>query len=115
VRRDERGDAARPTLFIADTYVNIDPAAEDIAEITRSPPTRCAASASRRSCAPVPFELRQQQPPAGEEDAGGAGAHQRENPDLEVEGEMHGDAALDEDVRARAFPELAAQGARRTS
>jgi len=26
------------------------------------------------------------------------------NPELEVEGEMHGDAALDEEVRMRAFP-----------
>ena len=26
------------------------------------------------------------------------------SPELEVEGEMHGDAALDEEVRMRAFP-----------
>ena len=31
-------------------------------------------------------------------------------PDLEVEGEMHGDAALSEEIREQVFPELAAEG-----
>ena len=35
-------------------------------------------------------------------------------PDLEVEGEMHGDAALNEEVRQGGVPELAPRRARRT-
>ena len=37
--------------------------------------------------------------------------HQRA-PELEVDGEMHGDAALDPEIRAERVPELAAQGRR---
>ena len=39
---------------------------------------------------------------------------QRRAPDLEVEGEMHGDAALNEEVRKARVPEFAARRARRT-
>ena len=100
------------TIFIADTYVNVDPTAEQIAEITL-----LAADEIRRfgitaqGGAAVALELRQQRR-----------IRRRRrcrlrsrcsicmDPELEVEGEMHGDAALDEDVRLRAFPNSRLKG-----
>ena len=69
------------TMFIADTYVNADPTAEQVAEITL-----LAADEMRRfgidaeGRAAVALELRLVDAPAGEEDAGGAGADQRDGP-----------------------------------
>jgi malate dehydrogenase (oxaloacetate-decarboxylating)(NADP+) len=93
------------TVFIADTYVNVDPTAEQVAEITL-----LAADEIRRfGIAPKVALL--------SHSSFGSSAHPQAKkmqaalallnvmaPDLEVEGEMHGDAALDEEVRMRAFP-----------
>jgi malate dehydrogenase (oxaloacetate-decarboxylating)(NADP+) len=93
------------SLFIADTYVNIDPTAEDIAEITL-----LAAEEMRR------FGITPKVALLSHSSFGSSGHPQAtkmqaalalinaKSPDLEVEGEMHGDAALDEEVRMRAFP-----------
>ena len=66
------------TVFIADTYVNADPTAEEIASIA----LLAAEEIRRFGMTPkvallVALELRQQHPSAGEEDAAGAGADQR--------------------------------------
>ena len=85
------------SLFIADTYVNEDPDAETLAEITaaggrrgaalRHPAQGGAAVALAASAAPtIPRRARWREAVTL--------LHQRA-PDLEVEGEMHGDAALD--------------------
>ncbi len=93
------------TLFICDTHVNLDPTAEQIAEMTL-----LAAEEVRR------FGL---VPKAALLSHSNFGSHKNASahkmslarelleqlaPELEVEGEMHGDAALSENLRAQAFP-----------
>ena len=92
-------------MFIADTYVNIDPTAEEIAEITL-----LAADEIRRFGITPKVALlshssfgSSEHPQAKKMQAALALINGM-NPELEVEGEMHGDAALDEEVRMRAFP-----------
>ena len=99
------------TIFICDTYVNFDPTAEQIAEMTV-----LAAEEIRRfgitphvallshsnfgtSDRPTAVKMRQ----ALELIA-------RRASDLEVEGEMHGDAALSEGVRSNTFPRSRLKG-----
>ncbi len=99
------------TIFICDTYVNFDPTAEQVAEMTV-----LAAEEIRRfgltprvallshsnfgtSDRPTAVKMRQALELIG-----------RRAPDLEVEGEMHGDAALSDDVRANAFPRSRLKG-----
>ena len=93
------------TVFIADTYVNIDPTAEEIAEIT------LLAAEEIRRFGITPKVALLSHSSFGSSDHPQAKKMQAAlamlnlmNPDLEVEGEMHGDAALDEEVRMRAFP-----------
>jgi malate dehydrogenase (oxaloacetate-decarboxylating)(NADP+) len=99
------------TVFIADTYVNFDPSAEEIADITI-----LAADEMRRfglepkvallshssfgtSDHPSARKMRQALPLIN-----------RLDPGLEIDGEMHGDAALDEAVRNAALPNSALKG-----
>ena len=93
------------TVFIADTYVNVDPTAAELAEITL-----LAADEIRRfGIAPKVALLSHssfgssEHPQAKKMQAALALVNAMA-PDLEVEGEMHGDAALDEEVRMQAFP-----------
>jgi malate dehydrogenase (oxaloacetate-decarboxylating)(NADP+) len=93
------------TVFIADTYVNPDPTAEQIAEIAL-----LAAEEIRR------FGITPKVALLSHSSFGTAPDAQAEKmrralpmihalaPDLEVEGEMHADAALSEEVRLAAFP-----------
>jgi malate dehydrogenase (oxaloacetate-decarboxylating)(NADP+) len=99
------------TVFIADTYVNYDPTAEQIAEITQ-----LAADEMRRFGIEPKVALLSHSS-FGTSDHESAkkmryalallNAH---DPSLDVEGEMHGDAALDERVRERTFPESRLEG-----
>src|SRR4029453_17823082 len=99
------------TLFIADTYVNIDPTAEDIAEITL-----LAADEIRRFGITPKVALLSHSSfgssshPQAKKMQAALALLNLMDPELEVEGEMHGDAALDEDVRARAFPNSRLKG-----
>ena len=99
------------TLFIADTYVNIDPTADDIAEITL-----LAADEIRRFGITPKVALLSHSSfgssshPQAKKMQAALGLITARSPELEVEGEMHGDAALDEDVRARAFPNSRLKG-----
>ncbi len=99
------------TVFIADTYVNVDPTAGEIAEIT----LLAAEEIRRFGIAPKVALLSHssfgssEHPQAKKMQAALALVNAMA-PDLEIEGEMHGDAALDEEVRMRAFPGLPAEG-----
>ena len=81
LRRDERGDAAGPHVFIADTYVNPDPTAEQLAEITL-----LAAEEIRRFGIDPKVALLSHSSfgssthPSGDEDAARARARQRDGP-----------------------------------
>ena len=91
--------------FIADTYVSNDPSAEEVAEMA----VMVAAQVRRFGITPRIACLSHSQ--FGSSDSASAQKMRRAvallrdmAPDLEVEGEMHGDAALDSAYRARTFP-----------
>jgi malate dehydrogenase (oxaloacetate-decarboxylating)(NADP+) len=99
------------TVFICDTYITQDPSAAQIAEmailaaeeIRRFGMTPKAALLSHSSfgssTAPGAAKMREALALIG-----------RQAPTLEVEGEMHGDAALSEAIRAQVFPDSRLKG-----
>ena len=99
------------TVFICDTYVNFDPAAEQVAEmavlaaeeIRRFGITPKAALLSHSSFGtsnqPTAVKMRQ-----------ALALIQARAPELEIDGEMHGDAALSDEVRRAAFPRSRLKG-----
>ena len=93
------------TVFIGDTYVNYDPTAEQLAEMTM------LAAEEVRRFGMVPKAALVSHSSFGTHDTPTARkmrealAILREKaPDIEVDGEMHGDAALDPDIRRQVFP-----------
>ena len=93
------------TLFICDTHVNYDPSAEQIAEMT------LLAAEEVRRFGLVPKVALLSHSSFGAEDTPTAIKMRRAlvilhatAPKLEVEGEMHGDAALSEEIRHQVFP-----------
>ena len=99
------------TIFIADTYVNADPSSSEIAEIT------LLAAEEIRRFGVVPkvallshSSFGSSQDPQARKMQAAIALVNAMDPDLEVEGEMHGDAALDEEVRLNAFPNSRLRG-----
>jgi len=99
------------TLFICDTYVTQDPTAEEIAEMTFQ------AAEEVRRFGLVPKVALCSHSNFGSVDSPSAKKMSRArdliaqaDPNLEVEGEMHGDAALDEEIRLRLFPNSRLKG-----
>lgn len=93
------------TLFICDTHVNYDPSAEDLADIT----LMAAEQVRRFGIEPKVALLSHSN--FGSHSTSSANKMRetlklvRENaPDLEVDGEMHADTALDQEIRDRIFP-----------
>jgi malate dehydrogenase (oxaloacetate-decarboxylating)(NADP+) len=99
------------TYFLCDTYVVQDPTAEQIAEMT----IRAAEAVRHFGVEPKVALLSHSN--FGSSDASSA-QKMREAltliaeraPDLEVEGEMHGDAAVSEEIRQRIFPHSRLKG-----
>ncbi len=99
------------TVFICDTYVNFDPTAEQVAEmavlaaeeIRRFGITPKAALLSHSSFGtsdqPTAVKMRR-----------ALALIQARAPELEIDGEMHGDAALSDEVRRAAFPHSRLKG-----
>jgi malate dehydrogenase (oxaloacetate-decarboxylating)(NADP+) len=99
------------TLFICDTYVNQDPTAEDIADMTRL----AAEEVRRFGLVPKVALLSHSNfgsvaSPSATKMARARELIEQFDPTLEVEGEMHGDAALDESIRLRLFPNSKLKG-----
>ncbi len=95
----------RRTLFICDTYVNPDPTAEQIAEIA----IMAAEEVQRFGILPKIALLSHSnfgssRHPSALKMSKAREILEQRAPHLEVEGEMHGDAALDEEIRTRIFP-----------
>jgi len=100
------------TVFICDTYVTPDPDPEHIAEMTLLAaeemrrfgflPKVALLSASNFGSVDLPSAKKMQQALA---------LLIERAPDLEVEGEMHGDAALSEEIRLKVFPNSRLKGA----
>ena len=99
------------TVFIGDTYVNYDPTAEQLADMTLLAaeeirnfgisPKVALLSHSTFGTEDTPTSLKMRKVLA---------CLNQRDPSLEVEGEMHGDAALDELIRKKAFPNSRLQG-----
>ncbi|HSQ80480.1 MAG TPA: NADP-dependent malic enzyme [Casimicrobiaceae bacterium] len=93
------------TVFIADTYVNPDPTAEQLAEIA----ILCAAEIRRFGITPKAALLSHSSfgtsdHPSATKMRDALALINERAPDLEIDGEMHGDAALNESVRQAVFP-----------
>jgi malate dehydrogenase (oxaloacetate-decarboxylating)(NADP+) len=93
------------TVFMADTYVNADPTAEQIAEIT----ILCAEEIRRFGITPKAALLSHSSfgtsdHPSAVKMRNALQLVRAKARDLEVDGEMHGDAALSEAVRKAVFP-----------
>jgi len=98
-------------VFICDTYITPDPDAEHIAEMTLLAaeevrrfgivPRVALLSASNFGSIELPSARKMQRALAL--------LHERA-PQLEVEGEMHGDAALSEEIRLKVFPRSRLRG-----
>ncbi|MDY0057010.1 MAG: NADP-dependent malic enzyme [Methyloversatilis sp.] len=93
------------TLMLCDTYVNYDPTAEQVVEMT----VLAAEEARRFGIEPKIALLSHSN--FGSDNTVTSDKMRRaleilhaDHPELEVEGEMHGDAALDMDIRTRIFP-----------
>ena len=93
------------TVFICDTYVNLEPTAEQIAEMT------VLAAAAIRRFRVIPRAALLSHSNFGTSDAPSARKMRAAlelirslAPDLEIEGEMHGDAALNAELRLANFP-----------
>ncbi|MGH8738785.1 MAG: phosphate acyltransferase, partial [Burkholderiales bacterium] len=98
-------------VFICDTYVTPDPDAEHVAEMTILAaeevrrfglmPKVALLSASNFGSVRLPSAAKMQKALA---------ILQERAPELEVEGEMHGDAALSEEIRLKVFPSSRLKG-----
>ena len=99
------------TIFIADTYVNRDPDAEQIAEIAR-----LAADEVRRFGIVPKVALvshssfGSSNDPQAKKMRAALALINAQEPELEVEGEMQGDAALSEEIRDVVFPNSRLKG-----
>ncbi len=98
-------------IFIADTHVELDPTEEDIVEIVNLAadevrrfgitPKVALVSHSNFGTSRYPSAVKMRK---------AAALLHRDYPELEVEGEMHADAAIDIEVRKRTFPDAQLQG-----
>lgn len=99
------------TVFIGDTYINYDPTADELADMTLMAaekirnfgitPRVALLSHSTFGTANTPTAAKMRAT---------LEALNARAPELEVEGEMHGDAALDEEIRRAAFPNSRLKG-----
>jgi malate dehydrogenase (oxaloacetate-decarboxylating)(NADP+) len=95
----------RHTIFVCDTYINPDPTAEQIAEMA----SLAAAEVRRFGVTPRIALLSHSSFGSDEGPSAGKmrtalGLIEQREPDLEVEGEMHADAALSKPLLDRVFP-----------
>jgi malate dehydrogenase (oxaloacetate-decarboxylating)(NADP+) len=98
-------------VFIVDTHVNVDPSAEQLAEITR------LAAEQLRAFGMIPKVALLSHSNFGSSDDSSAlkmravlALLRVQTPHLEVDGEMHGDCALDEAARRAILPNSTLQG-----
>jgi len=99
------------TLFICDTHFNLDPSAEQVAEMT----LLAAEEVRRFGLTPKVALLSHSNFGSHDDPSARKMRHARElleniAPELEVEGEMHGDAALSETMRTATLPDARLKG-----
>lgn len=99
------------TLFISDTYVNHDPSAREIAEIT----IMAADEVKRFGLAPKVALVSHSNfgtevSPSATKMSDALDIIEKLDPSIEIDGEMHGDAALNEMIRNRIHPDSKLKG-----
>ena len=99
------------TLFIADTYVQVDPDAEALAEIT----ALCADEVRHFGLVPQialvsHSNFGSHDDPSARKMRAALRLIHRARPDLDVDGEMRADSALSEEIRAERFPDCLLDG-----
>jgi malate dehydrogenase (oxaloacetate-decarboxylating)(NADP+) len=99
------------TVFVGDTYVNYDPSAEQLADMT----LEAAEEIRRFGIQPKVALLSHssfgtQDTPTSQKMREVLRMLNERAPELEVDGEMHGDAALDEEIRQHTFPNSRLKG-----
>ena len=99
------------TLFISDTYVNHDPSAQEIAEIT----IMAADEVKRFGLAPKialvsHSNFGTEVSPSATKMSDALDIIEKLDPSIEIDGEMHGDAALNEMIRNRIHPDSKLKG-----
>ena len=99
------------TLFISDTYVNHDPSAQEIAEITMM----AADEVKRFGLAPKVALVSHSNfgteiNPSATKMSDALDIIEKLDPNIEIDGEMHGDAALNETIRHRIHPDSKLKG-----
>ncbi|MFO1079472.1 MAG: NADP-dependent malic enzyme [Reyranellaceae bacterium] len=93
------------SLFIADTYVNQDPDAETLVDITLLAADEVLRFGLQPKVALISHSsFGSSEHPAARKMAEAVRILHKRAPALEVDGEMHGDAALDPDIRNSIFP-----------
>lgn len=93
------------TLFLADTYVNCDPTPEQIVEMTVLAAEEMLRFGVQPKIALLSHSSFGSAPsPSMEKMRAALNLLHANHPELEVEGEMHGDAALDAELRLQVFP-----------
>jgi malate dehydrogenase (oxaloacetate-decarboxylating)(NADP+) len=98
-------------LFFCDTHVNVDPTAEEVAEMT----CLAAETVHRFGIAPKVALLSHSNfggsnSPSARKMRQALALIRAQDPELEVDGEMHADAALVEQIRAQALPDSTLSG-----
>jgi malate dehydrogenase (oxaloacetate-decarboxylating)(NADP+) len=100
------------SLFIADTYVNDDPDPETLAAITLLAADEVLRFGMQPKVALLSHSLfGSSDHPSARKMAAAVQILHKRAPSLEVDGEMHGDAALDGEVRHNVFPNSRLKGA----
>jgi len=98
-------------VFLVDTHVNLDPSAEEIADITLLAANRLSDLGITPKAALLSHSNFGTHDDFGARKMRAALALIRaRRPDLEIDGEMHGDTALDADLRFAALPESTLKG-----
>jgi len=98
-------------LFFCDTHVNVDPSCEEIAELT----VLAAETVAHFGITPKVALLSHSNfgasnSPSARKMRQAVALIRAENPELEIDGEMHADAALVEQIRAQAIPDSTLTG-----
>jgi malate dehydrogenase (oxaloacetate-decarboxylating)(NADP+) len=98
-------------LFFCDTHVNVDPSCEEIAEMTQM----AAETVQQFGITPKVALLSHSNfgasnSPSARKMRKALALIRAENPELEIDGEMHADAALVEQIRAQAIPDSTLSG-----
>ena len=101
----------RGTYFITDTYVSVDPDADHLAEtaiMAAEVVKRFGMKPKAALCSHSNFGTYDN--PSARKMRDALARIRRRAPDLEVEGEMHADAAISEQIRSRIFPHSMLKG-----